>query len=296
MNYGWYAFLVFLSGCSYGVLSTIVKTAYAAGFQVADASGSQAFFGMGLLWLVAWRYKPAYISFRRTLVFIAAGIPIGLTSIFYYHSLETLKASLAIIFLFQFVWIGTVMEWMIFRRVPSRKKLLSIVILLVGSALASGFEWSTFTFTTGILWGCAAAVSYTLVILLSGTVGLEIPPVYKSALMSIGAAAVIFLALPPVFLVDGDRFLSILPYGIWLGLFGIALPPLLFAVGIPHVGPGLGSILGSSELPVAVLLSYFVLKEPIDSWQWVGIILILIGILVGNISPESIKSWLSKKK
>ena len=41
---GLYALLVFLSGCSYGVLSTIVKTAYAAGFQVADVSGSQAFF------------------------------------------------------------------------------------------------------------------------------------------------------------------------------------------------------------------------------------------------------------
>lgn len=293
---GLYALLVFLSGCSYGVLSTIVKTAYAAGFQVADVSGSQAFFGMCLLWIIAWRYRPAYISCRRAMLFVLAGLPIGLTSICYYHSLETLNASLAIVFLFQFVWIGSVAEILVFRRTPTKQKMISIAVLLIGSVLASGFDWSNFTLTTGILWGLAAAVTYTLVILLSGTVGLEIPPVFKSALMSIGAAAVIFIYLPPVFLTNSDLFLSIFPYGIWLGLFGIALPPLLFAIGIPHVGPGLGSILGSSELPVAVLLSYFVLHEPIHAWQWVGMLLILLGIVIGNISFMAVQKYLEKNQ
>lgn len=38
-----YALLVFLGGCSYGILSTIVKIAYAAGLTPAEVCGGQVF-------------------------------------------------------------------------------------------------------------------------------------------------------------------------------------------------------------------------------------------------------------
>ena len=110
MSSGYYAFLVFLGGCSYGILSTIVKLAYEAGFTLSHVSGSQGFWGMALFWLVAWKWKPETISLKKMAVLIFSGLPMGLTSIFYYRALETLDASLAIIFLFQFVWIGTIFE------------------------------------------------------------------------------------------------------------------------------------------------------------------------------------------
>ena len=119
------------------------------------------------------------------------------------------------------------------------------------------------SFPVGVFWGALSAVSYSLVILASGVVGLGISPVFKSAMMSVGAAAVIFFYLPPVFLTDADLFLSVMPYGILLGLFGIVVPPFLFSVGIPKIGPGLGSILTASELPTALLMSFFVLHEPV---------------------------------
>ena len=42
--------LVFLGACSFGVLSTIVKTAYGEGFVVGEITGSQTFFGFLFLW------------------------------------------------------------------------------------------------------------------------------------------------------------------------------------------------------------------------------------------------------
>ena len=262
MSSGYYAFLVFLGGCSYGILSTIVKLAYEAGFTLSHVSGSQGFWGMALFWLVAWKWRPETISLKKMAVLIFSGLPMGLTSIFYYRALETLDASLAIIFLFQFVWIGTIFDILLFKKIPGCRKAVSILILLAGSVLASGLEIGQgISFPAGVFWGALSAVSYSLVILASGVVGLGISPVFKSAMMSVGAAAVIFFYLPPLFLTDADLFLSVMPYGILLGLFGIVVPPFLFSVGIPKIGPGLGSILTASELPTALLMSFFV-KAP----------------------------------
>ena len=43
--------LVFLGACSFGILSTFVKLAYADGYSLSDVSGTQSFFGAILLWL-----------------------------------------------------------------------------------------------------------------------------------------------------------------------------------------------------------------------------------------------------
>ncbi len=44
-----YALLVFLGGCSYGVVSTFVKLGYSEGFRLSEVTGSQYFFGAIML-------------------------------------------------------------------------------------------------------------------------------------------------------------------------------------------------------------------------------------------------------
>lgn len=283
-----YALLVFLGGCSYGILSTIVKIAYAAGLTPVEVCGGQVFFGMLLLWMAALRHRGFPLSVRRALTLICCGLPIGLTTMFYYTALQTVTASFAIILLFQFVWVSTAIDCVFSRRLPDRQKVAAIAILLPGSVLAAGLVGSSdsISLTSGVLWGLASAVSYSFVLLVSGTVGCEVPPVLKSALMSVGAATVIFSFMPPTFLLSLGSLVAVAPYGIPLGIFGIALPPLLFSIGIPHTGPSLGSILTSSELPMAILMAFFVLGEHIALAQWLGVALIFLGVIVGNLRTK----------
>ncbi len=70
-------------------------------------------------------------------------------------------------------------------------------------------------------------------------------------------------------------------------VFGVVLPPLLFTIGMPHVGPGLGTILTASELPVAVSMATLVLEEHVSIVRWMGVILILGGIAVGNVRVKA---------
>ena len=280
-----YALLVFLGGASYGVLSTIVKTAYGVGFTVGDVSAGQALAGLCLLWpCVFLRGLPNLSWHMRGKIFLA-GFPMGATTILYYHSLETLEASFAIILMFQFVWMTALLEHLFYGRRMGRKGLMAIPILLVGSLLSAGVSADkglTPLFAPGAIWALCSALSYSFMLLFSGSLAREVAPLQKSAWMALGASVVVLSCWPPVAFLQGSYLLSLLPYAILLGVFGIFLPPLLFAIGIPKAGPGLSGVLASAELPVAVLMAHFVLQESVLPWQWFGVLLILAAILLAN--------------
>lgn len=285
MHKGFYAFIVFSAGACYGILSTFVKTAYAAGLTLTDVSGMQCLFGMLFLWLSAILTVRRIPSFFQILSLASIGIPMALTTIFYYHSLESLSASLAVVFLFQSIWMGTAAESLIFKKLPEKKQLLSIILCLTGTLLSAGLldEGADFSFSSGMGWGLLSALSYTAMMCASSLLGKGIAPALKGALMSTGDTLLTFLLLPPVFLIDFSSWPLLLPYGFLLGIFGVALPPFLLAWGMPHVGPGLGSVLAASELPVALVMALLVLGESITPIQWAGIFLIGAGIVAGNI-------------
>ena len=72
-------------------------------------------------------------------------------------------------------------------------------------------------------------------------------------------------------------------WGIVLALFGTILPPMLLNAGFPHTGIGLGSIVSSLELPVSVMMAFFLLNEQVLFIQWIGILLIITAIVIMNI-------------
>lgn len=287
-----YALIVFMGGCSFGILSTFVKLAYAAGFTAPQVSGSQVFFGALIIWTIALFSKKMKLTLGQAFKILLAGIPTGLTGIFYYQCLQTVNASLAIIFLFQFIWIGTLIEWLVYKKKPTKFKLFSIFILLSGSLFAAGILSGSVQSISaqGAMWGLLAAVTFSLFIFLSGVVGKEVPPIQKSALLATGSMITVLIIYPPLFLFDAAVLSSLAPYGLLLGVFGVVLPPLLFSIGMPHVGPGLGTILTASELPVAVILSATVLSEQVTLLQWAGVMIILGGIMIGNRSSLKTKT------
>ena len=280
-----YALIVFLGGCCYGVLSTFVKLAYSAGYSVTEVTGGQYLFGTLLIWVLVLFTKKKTLTLNQAFKLLLSGIPFGLTGVFYYQSLQTLNASLAIIFLFQFVWIGTLFEWIFYKKRPTKWKVISIALLLIGSVLAAGIvsEGGIVLSWQGMIWALCSALTFATFIFLSSLVGKDTPPVLKSALLSTGGLIVVSLLFPPMFLFDLPVLTGVAPYGLFLGLFGAVLPPLLFSIGMPYIGPGLGTILTASELPVAVSMSSLVLAEYVGLSQWIGVVFILGGIAAGNI-------------
>ena len=137
MNYWKSVVLVLVGASCYGILSTMVKTAYSQGFNPAGVTGSQMFFGVFILGiLVLATGKIEKISWENGIILTLAGMFVGLTGIFYYSALQVIPASIAIVLLFQFTWMGVFMEAILEKRWPSRPKLGALLLLAVGTVLA----------------------------------------------------------------------------------------------------------------------------------------------------------------
>lgn len=285
-----YSILVFLGGCSYGVVSTFVKLAYRTGFTVSEVTGSQYLCGAATLWVVALFVPRIKLSAKQWAILLISGMPMGLTGIFYNQALGYINASFAIILLLQFIWMNLILQYVLNKNVPSRKNIIAITVVLFGSGLASGILKSGIYYSwVGILWGLLAALSFATFIYISGRTSISIHPIYKSTIMTSGAAVLVFILMPPVFLFDGVLINGLLKYGILTGLFGSVIPPILFNIGMPKVR-SLGNILSASELPMAVLMSTLVLRENVNFSQWIGVLLILVGIVYPNLEKSRLSS------
>lgn len=285
-----YSILVFLGGCSYGVVSTFVKLAYGNGFTVGDITGSQYVCGAAIGWIVT-RFVPRIkLTVKQFLLLLASGIPMGLTGVFYNQSLEYVHASFAVVLLMQYIWIYQGLQYIFDKKTPSISNVISIAVIILGSILASdvfkssnGFSW------VGIGWGMLAALSFAGFVYVSGNSSIPIHPVYKSAIMTTGAGLVVMIIMPPLFLVNEALENGLLKYAILTGLFGSIFPPILFSIGMPKVR-NLGNILCASELPMAVSMSALVLGETVGFLRWVGVLIILIGIAYPNLAKNRLPS------
>ncbi|MEJ9221209.1 EamA family transporter [Paenibacillus glucanolyticus] len=288
-----YALLVFLGACSYGSLSTIIKLGMKDGFSMQQLVGSQYFFGWVMLLLLVLLFSRKKLGMKLGLSLLVAGITISLTGIFYGFAVEELPASIAIVLLFQFTWIGVILEAIVDRKFPSREKCISMVILLIGTILAGGIlEPSVGGITAkGVIFGLMSAVSFAFYIFVSGRVATQVPAVNKSLYMTTSALIIILMVFSPSFIYDGAIPDGLWKFGLPLGLLGIVIPVLFFSIGVPKLGSGLGAILGAAELPAAVVASVLILHEEVSLLRWVGIIVVLLGIA----TPQLLPIWIRKK-
>lgn len=184
----------------------------------------------------------------------------------------------------QYLWISIIINFLFFKNRPTRLQLFAIILIISGSCLAAGLsDKGVMVNLKGYLFGLLAAITYSLFIITSSKVGLQLPTRQKSALMITGACAITFMLFPPVFLVQFSLDNKLYQFGILLALFGTVLPPLLFSIGIPKIGIPFSAILSAVELPVAVLTSYFYLHETVYSMQWLGVIIIIVAIILPNL-------------
>lgn len=281
--------LVALGASSYGMLATFVKMAYSEGFSTAEVTLSQFSLGfLGLLILTAFGKKQQKVATQTSptksiFKLMTAGISMGLTSIFYYMSVQYLPVSVGIVLLMQTVWMGVILEMILHRKAPGLRKIGSVIIILAGTVLATNvLNQSISVSWIGIGWGLLAAMSYTASVYASNSIELHLPPLRRSLFLIFGGLITIALIFHAS--INGNFSFDIfLRWGLVLSLFGTILPPLLFTRGMPLTGMGLGAIIAAVEIPVSVLMAHFVLGEVVNLPQWMGIVLILSAVVLMNL-------------
>lgn len=283
-------FLVALGATSYGMLATFVKLAYKDGFTTAEVTSSQFIYGiLGVLLInlfqkIFKKEKAKMATSKNIFQLMIAGTSLGMTSVFYYLCVKYIDVSIAIVLLMQTVWIGVLLEWILDKKLPSTQKIISVIIVLFGTFLATKlYEFTIQLDWRGIFWGILAAASFTTTMFTANKVVLEISSAQRSLYMLLGGAVIVFTfsAFTQVGFLNIEIFKN---YGLFLALFGTIIPPILLNAGFPKTGLGLGSIVSSLELPVSVLMAFLILNEKVVVWQWCGILLIILAIVIMNLN------------
>lgn len=280
---------VALGAACYGVIATFIKLGGKDGFSTAEMVFAQVTVGLfifAVINLVSRIKNPVSLKVEPKLKrqLLLGGIPFGLTSTFYYQSLNYASVSVCIVMLMQSVWIGSVIDFIIYKNKPSVNKLIAIAVILIGTVLATNLLFDEqYADWRGIAWGFMAAIAYTLSISVTNKVATGYPPMVRSLYILSGAFITVVLVWGYSLTQQFD--VSILwKWGLIIGLFGTFLSPLMFTKGMPIVGIGLGSILASVELPVSVAMARMVLGEQVTWGQWIGIVLILLAVILMNLS------------
>ncbi|MGZ9675169.1 DMT family transporter [Flavobacterium sp. GNP001] len=302
-------FLVGLGATSYGMLATFVRMAYDENYTTAEVTVSQFVFGIiGILLINAFQRNrnnntAVKASKKNKTQLMLAGTSTGLTSVFYYLAVKfDIPVSIAIVLLMQTVWIGVLLEWFLEKKAPSKVKIISVIIVLIGTVLATNLLNSDVKLNPlGIFFGLLAATSFTTTMFTANRIATEISSAQRSLYMLFGGGIMVLIfalitqIIPNQFPAIADalgvfstakdfNFSIFFKWGIILSLFGTIIPPMLLNAGFPLTGIGLGSIVSALELPVSVLMAYFLLNEKVILLQWIGIVLIILAIVIMNVN------------
>ena len=219
-------FFVALGATSYGMLATYVKLAYQENYTTAEVTSSQFILGiLGILLINLFqKLKNKEIAEKPTqkniFHLMLAGSSLGMTSVFYYLCVKYIDVSIAIVLLMQTVWMGVLLEMILDKKLPSKQKTISVVVVLIGTILATNLlnnqneiDWR------GIFWGLLAAMSFTTTMFTANRVATHITSAQRSLYMLLGGAVIVFFF--GIFTQSTPyNFEIFMKWGIILSLFG----------------------------------------------------------------------------
>lgn len=284
-----YSSMVFLGGVCYGVMATTTKLALENGFTWQQAVASQPYFGMVLFFVavaVSLLAGKRLVKISRTTAFKLFGLGTAsfLTSVLYNCALPHMSASLAITLLFQYTWMGVVLQVIVTRKKPRLSEVVSALVIIAGTICASGVLSADLSSIppTCIFLCLLSAVSMAIYMHLSGRTANDLPPVQRGMTVCFGAC-LFATVICPDFFVSGVVERGIWKYGFILGAAGLVFPVILFGIGAARISTGLATIMASSELPAGILMTVIVLGESLDALRVFGIIAIMLGVVIAQL-------------
>lgn len=144
LSRGCAALMVFVGGACYGANASCYKLAYGLGFSSAQMMTAQIWFAtltFGIAFLIGRALGRRWTRLSgidmAKLVFL--GVLSATTTILYCYAMSALPVPFALTLLFQFTWLGTVIQVAMTRRAPSLAQVVSALLVVAGTVSQAGF-------------------------------------------------------------------------------------------------------------------------------------------------------------
>ena len=276
---------ILLSAALWGIIGLWNRRLMAGGFSPTDIVVVRNFGGMVLLaGIFAVKDRSVFRVKREHLkYFFGTGIvSVLLFTVCYFNCQKLCSLAVASILLYTAPSFVVVLSALLWKEPVTKKKLLALLLTLVGCALVCGLFSGGLTVTlTGVLLGLGAGFFYALYSIFG-----------RYALAHYGSMTVtvwtfLFAGPASLVLVPGSRTLgpALARPDMWLtaaGLvvFSTVLPYIFYTKGLSRVEAGQASIMASLEPVVAALAGILAFGEPVNAATVAGIICVLAGVVI----------------
>jgi drug/metabolite transporter (DMT)-like permease len=274
-----------LVGAIWGLHGPAIKFAFAAGFTfpqlvVGESLVAALIFGG----VVAWRRIPPPSDSRSWVTLLATGVFTAGVPLFLFWAYRLGPVPIGATLFFLYVPFTQLINVVITRRPPAPRELGSAVLVVAGALLATDFlDSANAANLHGVPFAILAAGCFAVSFVLNARLGQAATPTFRSFICCTVASVVVLVLAISVGWPLVPTGIPPVRVALWLASLGIlwqVIPILLLMSYIARTGSGLGSILTSSELPVAILAAALVLGDRIRPSQLVGIALVLAGIVL----------------
>lgn len=202
-------------------------------------------------------------------------------TIFYYKAYQYLTMSMVTILLYTYP-IMVFLYSIVFEKVKmGMNKVTALVIAFVGCILALDLINGQINYSIkGICYGLLAAFFYAFMNIYSEKKLKEVDSFSINAYSTLFSLVSLILYKFPITLFKGNISKATIVYTIILAVFCEIIPLTLMYAALKYIGSLKVSIIGNIETPTAMLLSFFVLREPISFVQIIGAILVFYAVYI----------------
>lgn len=296
--------LVAMAAMLFATKGIFAKELYARGVSVEALVTIRAVLALPLFWWFALR-REGWAVLRNTpprAVLMAALVGMlcyYVGAMLDFIALTMIAASIERVLIFSYPAMVVLFVAVRERKRPKPAVLAALALTYVGIFFTmGGFDFEQLRANWfGALLVIGSALTYAIYFMVSEKFTREIGS-SRFALIAMTAAP---LCLVPHFLVTREvGELAAIESGAWLLLALLAvlcmfLPALFQAEGVRRIGAQRGAVLSTVGPPTTVLLAWLLLDERLIAWQWLGVALIVAGILALDLersrktplSPES---------
>ena len=256
---------------------------YRVGFDVPSALFWRALFSFAVIAVAAMVMRtPVTTAWRNGggRVF-ALALTIGTLQTFcYFQAISRLPTSVVILLFFLYPLVTIVLQRVVFGVRAAPLAIAAGVLILIGAGLTgSGTLRLEGVRLTDVAIALVPPFTYAAYAIALVRVGGGLPVVAGAGMIQLGTlVGFMLLALPGGLVVpwNVDGWARVAA----VGVLGSAFHVLVLAYSLPRLGPTLYAIVSSLELVTVVVLGVLLLGETLSVAQWLGVVLVLVGILL----------------
>lgn len=275
-----------LTGIGFGVGATTSQVFVSFGFPLLHIAVAQFFCGTVILGMVILVKRYRFPSFKEMVKLFFVGMLQPLATISYYFGIDYLSVGQAVAIQFQYVWLAVVFQHIAQRSFPKRQVVVSTLCIIVGTLLACGIvddllggSGGAPLNALGVLFAIGCAVLYAFYLFFNGRVDPATPPVTRSFIMVVSGWVISSVMSFGFYAQGADYMLAIAPAGLVQGLLMGIIPIVGISIASRKLPSGMVAILGSVELPAAVLSGCLILGDATTPLMVVGVVVILASIV-----------------